>query len=185
MKKARTVQKKFTIGLSAARPIDIQLKRDKYLLSIGLVEDLSRNVSADKQTDLILLHFLKAFDKVSHSQLLWKLHQWGIRGTALSGIRAFLGKRSHRVSWRRRIRIGPRNLRVSPEFGNRTDHVSCLNQWPAVWAVITGISLADDTSVYLAVGHFIWNRNRTGQKNLKQYNNQDVASWWHCFYWQN
>ena len=50
-----------------------------------------------KQTDLILLDFLKAFDKVNNSKLIWKLHQYGIRGNALSWNRAFLGNRSQTV----------------------------------------------------------------------------------------
>ena len=62
-----------------------------------LVEDLARNMSSGKQTDLVLLDFSKAFDKVNHSKLLWKLHQYGIRGTALAWIRAFLGNRSQTV----------------------------------------------------------------------------------------
>ena len=62
-----------------------------------LFEDLARNTSAGKQTDLILLDFSKAFDKVNHSKLIWKLHQYGIRGNALSWIRAFLGNRSQTV----------------------------------------------------------------------------------------
>ena len=62
-----------------------------------LIEDLARNVSKGKQTDLILLDFSKAFDKVNHSKLLWKLHQYGIRGNALAWIRAFLGNRSQTV----------------------------------------------------------------------------------------
>ena len=33
-----------------------------------LIEDLARNASAGKQTDIILLDFSKAFDKVSHSK---------------------------------------------------------------------------------------------------------------------
>ena len=35
-----------------------------------LVEDLARNLSVEKQTDLILLDFSKAFDKVNHYKLL-------------------------------------------------------------------------------------------------------------------
>ena len=62
-----------------------------------LFEDLARNTSVGKQTDLILLDFSKAFDKVNHSKLIWKLHQYGIRGIALSWTRAFLGNRSQTV----------------------------------------------------------------------------------------
>ena len=62
-----------------------------------LVEDLARNVSKGKQTDLILLDFSKAFDKVNHCKPLWKLHQYGIRGNALAWIRAFLCNQSQTV----------------------------------------------------------------------------------------
>ena len=61
------------------------------------VEDLARNANVGKQTDIILLHFSKAFDKVNYSKLLWKLHQYGIRDQVLGWIRAFLGSRSQRV----------------------------------------------------------------------------------------
>ena len=64
---------------------------------IMLIEDLARNASLGKQTDIILLDFSKAFDKVNHSKLLWKLHQYGIRGHVLGWIRAFLGSRSQQV----------------------------------------------------------------------------------------
>ena len=49
------------------------------------------------QTDLILLDFSKAFDKVNHAKLLWKLHRYGIRGNALAWISAFLGNLSQMV----------------------------------------------------------------------------------------
>ena len=64
---------------------------------VMMIDDLARNASAGKQTDVILLYFSKAFDKVNHSKLLWKLHQYGIRGKVLSWIQAFLGNRYQRV----------------------------------------------------------------------------------------
>ena len=72
-------------------------KRSCETQLVMMIEDLARNVSAGNQTDVILLDFSKAFDKVSHSKLLWKLHQYGIRGKVLSWIQAFLGNRSQQV----------------------------------------------------------------------------------------
>ena len=68
-------------------------KRSCETQLIMLIEDLARNASLGKQADIILLDFSKAFDKVNHSKLLWKLH--GIR--ELAWIRAFLGSRSQQV----------------------------------------------------------------------------------------
>ena len=64
---------------------------------IMLIEDLARNASVGKQTDIILLDFSKAFEKVNHGKLLWKLHQYGIRRHVLNWIRAFLVSRFQRV----------------------------------------------------------------------------------------
>ena len=62
-----------------------------------MIENLARNASAGNQTNVILLDFSNAFDKVSHSKLLWKLHQYGIRGKVRSWIQVFLGNRSQQV----------------------------------------------------------------------------------------
>ena len=72
-------------------------KRSCETQLIMLIEDLARSASVGKQTDIILLDFSKAFDKVNHSKLLWKLHQYDIRGQVLSWVRAFLGSRSQQV----------------------------------------------------------------------------------------
>ena len=72
-------------------------KRSCETQLIMLIEDLARSASLGKQTDIILLDFSKASDKVNHSKLLWKLHQYGIRGQVLNWVRAFLGSRSQRV----------------------------------------------------------------------------------------
>ena len=46
-------------------------KRSCETQLIMLFEDHARNTGAGMQTDLILLDFSKAFDKVNHSKLLW------------------------------------------------------------------------------------------------------------------
>ena len=57
---------------------------------IQLVEDLARNMTSGKQTDLILLDFSKAFDKVNHLKLLYKLQLHGVQGKTLGWIESFL-----------------------------------------------------------------------------------------------
>ena len=64
---------------------------------IELVEDLARRLTLGKQTDLILLDFSKAFDKVNHPKLLYKLSTFGIIGNTLEWIEAFLTGRSQTV----------------------------------------------------------------------------------------
>ena len=57
---------------------------------LELVDDLSRNLLLGHQTDLILLDFSKAFDKVNHLKLLYKLHQHGVQGATLQWVKSFL-----------------------------------------------------------------------------------------------
>ena len=72
-------------------------KRSCETQLVMLIEDLSRNLQSGKQTDVILLDFSKAFDKVNHLKLLYKLHQYGVRGQTLRWIQAFLGNRQQTV----------------------------------------------------------------------------------------
>ena len=64
---------------------------------IQLVEDLSRSMTEGKQTDLILLGFSKAFDKVNHLKLLYKLRLHGVQSKVLNWIQSFLIGRSQIV----------------------------------------------------------------------------------------
>ena len=54
-------------------------KRSCETQLVMLVDEISKNIPMGKQTDLILLDFSKAFDKVEHEKLISKLHFYGIR----------------------------------------------------------------------------------------------------------
>ena len=58
-----------------------------------LMDEFSKNMQSRKQTDLILLNFSRAFDKVAHEKLLQNLHLYGIRGDTLLWIKNFLDNR--------------------------------------------------------------------------------------------
>lgn len=61
------------------------------------VHDLAEGLRDKEQMDCILLDFSKAFDKVPHRRLLYKLSYYGIRGTSLAWITDFLSNRTQRV----------------------------------------------------------------------------------------
>ena len=50
-----------------------------------------------KQTDVIIIDFAKAFDKVPHRRLLYKLDHYGIRGSTHKWISSWLSERSQKV----------------------------------------------------------------------------------------
>ena len=57
---------------------------------IQLVEDFARGMTSGKQSDLVLLDFSKAFDKVNHLKLLYKLQMHGVQDMTLGWIESFL-----------------------------------------------------------------------------------------------
>ena len=61
---------------------------------LSLFQDLASNPS---QIDLIIMDFSKAFDKVPHRRLDYKLDWYGIRGNTREWILDFLSGRSQRV----------------------------------------------------------------------------------------
>ena len=50
-----------------------------------------------KQTDVIIMDFAKAFDKIPHRRLLYKLDYYGIRGSTHKWISSWLSERSQKV----------------------------------------------------------------------------------------
>ena len=61
------------------------------------IQEIAKTIDDRKQTDVILLDFSKAFDKVPHKRLLKKLHHYGIRGSVLTWIKSFLSDRKQSV----------------------------------------------------------------------------------------
>ena len=66
---------------------------------VQFVHDIISNLDGTvnrghKQTDLIIMDFAKAFDKVSHRRLLHKLDYYGIRGSTHKWINSWLSGRT-------------------------------------------------------------------------------------------
>jgi len=61
------------------------------------VSDLAKGLDDKSQTDMILLDFSKAFDKVPRQRLLLKVSHCGIAGTVLAWIEDFLHRRTQKV----------------------------------------------------------------------------------------
>ena len=105
-----------------------------------------------QQTDLILLDFSKAFDKVAHEKLISKLHFYGIRGNTLFRIKDFLDSRSQAV-----VLNGIKSDKIAMSSGVPQGSVlgpilflAYINDLPD--QVKSRLRLfADDTAIYLAI----------------------------------
>ena len=76
-------------GFRARRSCESQL--------VTLTHDLASSLDNGKQTDMVVLDFSKAFDRVPHQRLLRKLHHYGIRGSTYHWISSFLSGRTQKV----------------------------------------------------------------------------------------
>ena len=76
-------------GFRSSRSCETQL--------VSFLQDLTCSDNTNSQTDVIVMDFAKAFDKVSHRHLLYKLHYYGINPTAINWISDFLHDRSQTV----------------------------------------------------------------------------------------
>ena len=61
------------------------------------LNEISKNLDDGEQTDVILLDFAKAFDKVNHSSLIKKLDHYGIKNNLLLWHASFLSNRTQQV----------------------------------------------------------------------------------------
>ena len=58
---------------------------------------VAKSLSDGNQTDIIYLDMTKAFDKVPHKKLLYKLEMIGVRDPLLAWFRSYLTNRRHRT----------------------------------------------------------------------------------------
>lgn len=76
-------------GFRAKRSCETQL--------LGFIQDLQSKADKGTQTDAVVLDFSKAFDKVAHNKLIYKLGKYGIRGQTLKWIEEWLHNRKQQV----------------------------------------------------------------------------------------
>ena len=72
-------------------------KRSTETQLITLIHELGKKWENRKLTDITVLDFSKAFDKVSHQLLSIKLDYYGIRGSTLRWINSFLSDRTQKL----------------------------------------------------------------------------------------
>ena len=131
--------------------------RDKRSCETQLLEfqnDIVANMNNGKQTDVIVMDFAKAFDKVGHRRLIEKMKYYGVGGKTNKWIEDFLAGRSQRV-----VLDGEKsyNADVLSDVPQGSMLGPCLflfyiNDMPEGLHQETTVRLfADDTIAYLAV----------------------------------
>ena len=69
-----------------------------FCIAHDMVSNLDRALNrGHRQTDVVIIDFAKAFDKVPHKMLLYKLHYYGIRGSTHKWIASRLSERYQKV----------------------------------------------------------------------------------------
>ena len=81
-------------GFRSRRSCETQLVQFIHDIALNLDKGYSKG---HKQTDVIVMDFAKAFDKVPHKRLLYKLDHYGVRGTTNRWIASWLADRTQEV----------------------------------------------------------------------------------------
>ncbi len=92
----------------AWHPLQIHGFRSMYSCETQLlvtIQDILTTRDSNIQSDIAVLDFSKAFDKVPHQRLMDKLGLYGIDGEISSWITAFLSGRTQRVMGNNQVRL--------------------------------------------------------------------------------
>ena len=81
-------------GFRSRRSCDTQLVQFIHDIALNLDKGYNKK---HKQTDVIVMDFAKAFDKVPHKRLLYKLDHYGVGGTTNRWITSWLSDRTQEV----------------------------------------------------------------------------------------
>ena len=99
---------------------------------LALVHELAHGVNANKQTDMAILDFSKAFDKVSHKRLLYKLQWYGADPLTHAWIVDFLRNRTQAVVLEDETSTSvPCNLRCPTRDSTRSHPIPGVHKLPA------------------------------------------------------
>ena len=112
-------------------------------------EELNENLEKGRQSDIVIMDFAKAFDKVNHSLLIHKLRHYGVHGKVNQWLESFLSGRRQAV-----IVNGTASDFVSVQSGVPQGSVvgpalflAYINDLPEQLTSLTRL-FADDTAVY-------------------------------------
>ena len=151
--------------------------RSKLSCETQLLEfssDIFHNLRDDKQTDVVIMDFSKAFDKVCNARLIYKLRREGVHPKICSWVQSFLTGRTQKV-----LIEGESSETVSVTSGVPQGSVLgpllflvYINDMPENTKCATIRLFADDTVAYLAV--------KCDNDCLKLQNDLKALELWEC-----